>query len=250
MSEERMMILQMVAEGKIKPEEGVKLLDALESKKEPSPDSAEFEDWGSKFGVDFPDDPFKESFDTSPTTTPVSEGTRLIIKSHTGALTLIGTDEPEIKVSGVPRSQYKLTHRNGVVRLKTNWLGAALTIYIPRAITQLDVKSHVGEIAAKNLSNTLQEVDIRSHTGLIRVETEAITKGVFKIRSNMGKIEFHLPSESACDFSAATKMGDVDTELPLEIVEDGFGFLRGKLNGGGADVKLVTHMGQIVIRSK
>jgi hypothetical protein len=45
-------------------------------------------------------------------------------------------------------------------------------------------------------------------------------------------------------------MGDVDTELPLEIVEDGFGFLRGKLNGGGADVKLVTHMGQIVIGSK
>ena len=66
----------------------------------------------------------------------------------------------------------------------------------------------------------------------------------------VSKIEFHLPAESACDFSAATKMGDVDTELPLEIVEDGFGFLRGKLNGGGADVKLVTHMGQIVIGNK
>ena len=73
---------------------------------------------------------------------------------------------------------------------------------------------------------------------------------MFKIRSKMGKIEFYLPAESACDFSAATKMGDVDTELPLDIVKDGFGFLRGKLNGGGADVKLVTDMGQIVIGSK
>jgi DUF4097 and DUF4098 domain-containing protein YvlB len=251
MNEERMMILQMIAEGKIKPEEGAKLLDALGSKKKPSPDSEESEDWeGPEFGIDFADDPFKESFNTSPTITTIPEDTRLIIKSQIGALMLIGTDEPEIKVSGVPRSQYKLIRKNNVVILKTNKLGAALTIHVPRAVTQLDVKSHMGKIVAKNLSHTLQKVDVFSHTGQIRVETETITGGMFKIRSKMGKIEFYLPAESACDVSAATKMGDVDTELPLEIDEDGFGFLRGKLNGGGADVKLVTNMGQIVIGSK
>jgi len=37
----------------------------------------------------------------------------------------------------------------------------------------------------------------------------------------------------------------LDDDSPVEVLEESAGFLHGKLNGGGADVRAITHMGEI-----
>jgi hypothetical protein len=44
-------------------------------------------------------------------------------------------------------------------------------------------------------------------------------------------------------------MGDIQTNLPLTMTERGSGYLKGTLNGGGADIRLATHTGGILIEA-
>jgi len=289
MREERMAILRMVAEGKITADEAETLLDALGAEPEatfahhrqrlrhrlprpprsPRPprgarrfimgmenfahDLAEsvagsIEDSLGPFDEEF--DFFEQEFDSTPSSISVSPGTTLIIKSHGGALTLFGTDEPNLKISGALRGHYKIRQHEDKIEIKAKRFGAALTIHVPRTVERLNIKTNLGEIIARNFTDTLKEAQIRTHTGNIGFETRAITAGKIGLKSHTGMIKLNVPSQSACNIQAiAHSMGDIETDLPLEDIEQGMGYLKGSLNGGGADIRLVTHTGSIFIRS-
>ena len=91
---------------------------------------------------------------------------------------------------------------------------------------------------------------MRTHTGNIALETKAITQGKIWLKSHTGIVKLTLPDQSACTIQAAARhMGEIDADLPLENVEQGMGYLKGTLNGGGADIRLSTHTGDIFIKS-
>lgn len=193
---------------------------------------------------------FKQEFDASPQNLTIEPGTTLEVKTHSGALALFGTDEPQLKISGAHRRHYKIQQNGNRVQVKANRFGAALTIHIPRTVEQLSIKNHLGEIVARNLTASLKEIDIKSHTGSIALETGAIRDGKIWIKSHTGVIKVALSPQAACHVEAvADHMGEVETNLPLENLERGVGYLKGTLNGGGADIRLSTHTGRIQVEA-
>lgn len=70
-----------------------------------------------------------------------------------------------------------------------------------------------------------------------------------ELESSGGDIELALPRSAAADITADTSSGRVTTDLPLEITRKDDDHLRGKLNGGGAPVRLRTSGGSIRISS-
>jgi hypothetical protein len=67
--------------------------------------------------------------------------------------------------------------------------------------------------------------------------------------SSGGDIDLVLSKAAAADISAETGAGRITTDLPLEITSTGDEHLRGKLNGGGAAIRLRTNGGSIRINS-
>lgn len=281
MKEERMAILRMVAEGKINAEEAEMLLEALGGqektarqrgrarRKERRGRRGDFargmEDFvqgmvhdvvGSthdavgrafeSFEKEF--DFFDQELDSTPQTIPVSPGTTLSIKSNSGALTLFGTDEPELKVSGALKRHYKIRRNEQAIEIKANRFGAALTVHVPRAVERLGVNTNLGEIIARNFGPELKEIGIRTHTGNIALEMGTVTDGRILLKSHTGVVKLMLSEQSACEIKASTAhIGEIETELPLDITERGMGYLIGTLNGGGAKIRLATHTGEIFI---
>jgi len=193
---------------------------------------------------------FQQEFDAAPQNLTIEPGTALEVKTHSGALTLFGTDEPHLKISGAHRRHYKIQQNGNRVQVKANRFGAALTIHIPRAVEQLSIKNHLGEIVARNLTASLKEIGIKSHTGSIALETGAIRDGKIWIKSHTGVIKLALSPQAACHIEAvADHLGEVETNLPLENLERGVGYLKGTLNGGGADIRLSTHTGRIQVEA-
>jgi len=244
------MILEMVAEGKITPEEGARLLEAIGGKKTRGSRGRASHNWGEWFDNVFSGDPFQADSDRSPKSIPVSGETGLVVRSHVGSLVIVGTDEEELRVSGAPRGHYRLSRPDDDILIRTVHPTGTLTVHMPKTITGLTVKSHVGRILAQNLSNSLRECEIRSHTGNIAVDTQTLLTGRFSIRSHVGRIEFFMPRASAAHVSARCRLGGVDCSLPLDTTEREPGRIEGLLNGGGADIRLQSHMGQVYLGEK
>ena len=250
MSEEQQMILRMVAEGKVTPDEGARLLEAIGRKHTHRSRRRSVRNRDKWFDSSLSDDPFQAESDRSPRSMPVPEDTGLAIHGHVGAFVLIGTDESDLRVSGAPRGQYDLRHLDDWISVRSRRPVGTLTVHMPRTISRLTVKSHVGQILVQNLSNGLHDCDIRSHTGSITVDTETLAAGRLNIRSHVGSIDLSIPRESAADITAHCRLGRVDTDLPMDIAERKLGYLQGTLNGGGADVRLRSHFGRILVREK
>ena len=280
MKEERLAILRMVAEGKINAEEAEMLLEALGGPEKGAREQARAwrkqrrgrddftrgmgnfmhgimqdvvgsvnEAMGSAFNsfekeFEF----FDQEFDAAPEIITVSPGTTLGIESNSGALTLFGSDEPRLKISGTLKRHYSIKQQDDKVIVKANRFGVALTVHVPRAVERLMVKTNLGEILARNFTNSLKEVQIETHTGNIGLEIGPVREGRFMLKSHTGLIKLILSEQSACSIKAsATHLGEIETTLPLEVSERGAGYLVGTLNGGGAKIGLTTHTGEIFI---
>ena len=268
MNEEKMTVLRMLAEGKINAEEAARLLEAL-GEEEPSAREWPWErmmrhaerkarHWQERVGRGWflgpfmrwegtlHGDPFESGFDRSPQSLPASEGMTLRITSAMGDVQLIGTDEPNIRIEGAPRRHYRVEQRDKVVEIHAARVGAGLTIYVPAMVDEVAVQSHLGEIAAKGLRNP--NVNLMAHTGEVSLELGAVQEGSVRLRSHVGNVTLYLPRSARCEVRAMSEnVGEVHNDSPLEVVEQGAGFLHGTLNGGGADVRLVTHTGEIYI---
>jgi len=262
-----MTVLRMLAEGKINAEEAARLLEALseEAPKEKRDTAWEFPfenmargarhfmrhagkarfhwpgfDWAGA------GDPFQEGLDTTPQSVPAKEGMTLQVHNNMGAIRLVGTEEQQIVVEGGPRRHYRIEEHDDTVTVHANRMGAELTVRVPALIDKVTVHSNLGEIDARNLTN--DEVQISTNTGEIEYAAGMIKAGSVRLRSDLGAITVSLPRDAAAEIRAACEgLGEVsfDSDAPLEVLEQGAGFLHGKLNGGGADVRAITNMGEI-----
>ena len=199
------------------------------------------------FEFEFED--FDEAFDTSPQTITVAPETSLVIKNEQGSLTIIGTDEPVLSVSGAPRQHYKLQHHRNQITIKSTRFGAALTVHVPRNVTQLGVKSQLSAVVAKNFHRLPRDIQIKTQTGNIDLELGTIAEGRILLKTQTGRVRLSLSEQSAFDLKASKAIGEIETGYPLEVIEQGPGYLYGNRNGGGAKIRLATQVGHIEIAS-
>jgi len=191
-------------------------------------------------------DLFQGQFDTSPETVSVEPGTTLEIKTNSGAITLLGSDEPALMISGGLRQHYKIQQSGRKIEVKAKRFGTALTLHVPRTVERMQVKTNLGEITLRNFTNALKEAHLKTNTGNILFETGVVADGKIWLKSNTGLIRLLLSAQSACNLKAAVShMGEIRTNLQLDGLDRGPGYLKGTLNGGGADVRLVTNTGEI-----
>ncbi len=193
---------------------------------------------------------FEQSFDSSPYITSVSPGTTLLIKSQAGGVTLFGTDEEALKVSGPLKKHYKVKQHHDKIEIKVKRFEAALTVHIPRSVERLIVKTQLGEVIGQNFTNSLQDILVKTQTGSINLAIGTITEGRIRLVSQTGQVKLRLSERSACEIkAAAAHMGEIETDLPLTAMQHGIGYLKGTLNGGGAKVHLETQTGGIFIEA-
>jgi len=322
MDETRKSILRMVAEGKITPDDAEQLFDALaederqERRRALAPEVERASGWnwpweqhgwkwpweehgwpweqpGWKWPWDQPGWPWpspgrpggREPTATAHTLT-VEEGTELVLHWGGGDVTLVGTSEPELRLSGT-EFPCAFTEKEGQVCLSAG--GSNATLHVPAAVQSLNVSvgggdlqvehltaslvAHVSggdltvqdftgdlEVAAEGGDVALREVvfghlNARSSGGDVEVSRPAtLREGAVKLRSEGGDVTLVLPADSALDLVAQAEGGEVRTDLPLEPDEQtreiGRGVLRGRLNGGGAQVELKAAGGDVILLAR
>lgn len=303
MDEARKSILRMVAEGKITPDDAEQLFDALAEEERPpgrrtsAPEAKRASGWpwpwaqpGWKWPWEQPGWPWpwpppgrrggREPTATAQTRT-VAEGTELVLHWGGGDVTLMGTSEPDLRLSGTwfPGA---FTEKEGQVGLAGG--GDDVTLHVPAAVQSLHVSvgggdlqvehltaslnAHVGggdltvldvigdlEVAADGGDVALREVvfghlNARASGGDVEVNRSTpLREGSVKLRSEGGDVTLILPADSALDVVAKAEGGEVRTDLPLETDEQtraiGRSVLRGRLNGGGAQVDLKAAGGDV-----
>lgn len=262
-----MTVLRMLAEGKINADEAARLLEALgeEAPKEKAGGTWEFPfenmargaqhfmrhagkahfhwpmgDWARQ------EDPFQAGLDTTPQRIAANEGMALHVHNAMGSIKLMGTDESQIVVEGGPRGQYRVDEKENAVRVQAHRMGAELKVRVPAIVDKVVVHTNLGEIEAQNLLN--DEVELSTNTGEIEYEAGPVKTGSVRLRSDVGSIRLRLAKNAACEVRAASDVaGEVtlDDDTPLQVLEQGSGFLHAKLNDGGADIRAMTHTGEI-----
>jgi len=247
MGNEQKIVLQMVAEGKITPDEGARILSVLSGQQSSSRAKARANRTGYRRHTSVSsEDPFGVEDRLSPKIVPLTEETSLLVKSHIASITIKGTDSSEVSVSGAPRSGYTLTQEKGQMQIKVSHPIGNMDLAIPKAVTKLAVISHTGRISAQ-LSSSLTECEVRTHTGHIILHAETLEAGRFIIRSHVGRIDLRIPLDSKLDVLARCHLGAIDTDLPLSEMTRRDRSLKGSLNGGGAKVEAHSHVGHIFL---
>ena len=270
-----MTVLRMLAEGKVNAEEAARLLEALgeeqpKETKEPERDAWSFPFEGMARGARHfmrhagkarfhgpmgdwmhQEDPFQGGFDTTPQSIAAKEGMTLQVHNAMGAIKLVGTDESQIVVEGGPRRQYRIEEKDNTVSVEANRMGAELTVRVPALVDKVIVHANLGEIEAQNLAN--DEVQLYTNTGEIDYTAGPVKTGSVRLRSDVGEITIRLPRDAACEVRAASDVAgevNVDEDTALQVLEQAAGFLHAKLNGGGADIRAMTHTGEISVEMR
>ena len=275
--EERIAVLKMVAAGKVTPEEAEQLFGALEG-----PAAARSSGPGQEDGF-FQEGTF--DFEAGPTTLDVPDGTRLTVRGSFGPVSIVGTDEPKLKVLGHPR-HYKVDREQNALRVSARRFDVPVMVHAPCTIVALhassdtecvtveDLKADVhakteaGDVVIRSVQGTVQasteagtitladivssDVRARVNAGNVSVDLASLTEGTVKLQvQGPGGVELRVPPEAAFEISAVvSEMGEVHTDLPLVISRQAPGYLQATLNGGGAAVQIAVNMGEIQIRSR
>lgn len=137
-------------------------------------------------------------------------------------------------------------------------------IYLPRTMN-LDIETVNGAIAASDLNGKLEvetvngAVDLTNCSGAlqaatvngaIRAELTQVTKNAdIRLATTNGRIVLYVPQTLAADVDVDTLNGGIETDLPVATTSVSRNSLRGKINGGGGDLKLSTTNGSIEIRT-
>lgn len=179
---------------------------------------------------------------------------------------------------------YSLEEQQNVVRLNASPVGGSLgvTMRVPQGAAVkvrclscevLRVQKLHGGIDIENMSglteatNVSGAINIHSLSGEVKVSLDRVEEGkAIAISAMTGDIDLTVPGSAQADFSISTMRGDVfsnlnlnlqgrnaEAELPAKGAGGGYQAviqqnLRGKLNGGGAPIRLRNFSGDILIR--
>ncbi len=254
MNEAQMSILRMLSEGKISPEDAERLLEAVDAdgvgregregrggrrqRPERSPWDAETED-------DF----FKRAFNATPRQMAVGPETTVRVTNRMGSIHLVGTDGDTLRVEAAAPRSYEMAQNGQEIQVRSRGFGSALTVYVPVTVARLRADTDLGELQAKGLGG-IAEVQLLTHVGSVALELDENTgEGQrISVRSDVGSIAANVSPRAHCEIRAITdQFGDVQNRATLEAIAEGGGQYHGRLNGGGADVRLATRIGAVMI---
>jgi hypothetical protein len=109
-----------------------------------------------------------------------------------------------------------------------------------------------GDVEAKTGSGNIRLSGLRggllAHDGSGNIDVEGLPTRDWHVRSGSGNVKIQLPADAAFEVVASTGSGSVNTSREL-LVKDvqGRGMLRGKANGGGPLIEVMTGSGNIEI---
>ena len=139
-------------------------------------------------------------------------------------------------------------------------------IYVPRR-ADLDITNTNGDVEAIGVSGDIRlastngkviaedvsgRVDIYTTNGSIEAEVGALSsQGDMAMETTNGSIRLFLPTDAAFDLRARTTNGSIKTDFPLSVRGKFSGKrIEGRVNGGGARLRLETTNGSIHIRER
>ncbi|GAB5398931.1 MAG: hypothetical protein Aureis2KO_05160 [Aureisphaera sp.] len=120
---------------------------------------------------------------------------------------------------------------------------------------ELEIESNVGNI---KLTNVTGPITANTSTGAIDVVfTQVNQDAPISITSSTGVIDVTLPSSTKADIEMRSTMGSVYSNFDLEPKrDDGMKVIganrkiKGQLNNGGVDIRLISSVGNIYLRKK
>ena len=105
-----------------------------------------------------------------------------------------------------------------------------------------------GGVTARDISGT---IDASTTNGGVDVELTRVGEGGAKLECTNGGIKLRLPADSKASISASITNGGIDASgLTLETTEKSRRRLEGRLNGGGAPIRLDGTNGGIRIAAR
>jgi hypothetical protein len=107
-----------------------------------------------------------------------------------------------------------------------------------------------GKIYMKNLTDA-DRVKAKILSGDMRYEGDIKESGVYEFQSHSGDVTLIIPANAAFDLEAKTFSGSIDSDFEITISgKMSKRSIRGKVNGGGADIELQTFSGDVKLRKK
>lgn len=105
-----------------------------------------------------------------------------------------------------------------------------------------------GGVTARDISGT---IDASTTNGGVEVELSRVGEGGAKLECTNGGIRLRLPADAKASISASITNGGIDSSgLSIEATEKSRRRLEGRLNGGGAPIRLEGTNGGITISAR
>ena len=109
----------------------------------------------------------------------------------------------------------------------------------------VDVHTGSGNLTARGIHG-----GFRGEAGSGDITAEGTQTGPWEIHTGSGTVHVHLPSNAAFDADISTSSGSIDVGMPIETtvqgrVQEGRKSVRGKVRGGGPELRIRTGSGDI-----
>lgn len=93
----------------------------------------------------------------------------------------------------------------------------------------------------------LSDFDVESVSGSVELETELFPTGRFRVKTVSGEISLHIPDGTGITVHVGSISGRINSALQTSLEAAGFGRWQGKINGGGAELRLESVSGNVTI---
>jgi hypothetical protein len=152
--------------------------------------------------------------------------------------------------------------------------GPDITIKVPKGVAvtfthtsphgdDVEFKNFEGEIVVNtvhngvNLTNVTGPIDVKTVHGNVEASLGSALKGDIRISSAHGHIDVALPLATKASLDLSTERGEilVDPDFKIDIEKTGElvrydNNVKGKINGGGINIKLSTEHDSLYLRKK
>lgn len=178
---------------------------------------------------------------------------------------------------------FDVYEQDNKVQIESSFMnkGVSFNIEVPvafdisvQAFMQGDVKVEnvKGEVVIENFNGGIEATGISGHViansfnGPIKVSFNEVTPDTpMAFTNHNGNVDLTFPANLQADFKVKTDMGDLYTGFEMDVTQEQLqkenkegkwqrtflgGWINARVNGGGPEIKVKTHNGDVYIRKK